>query len=229
MSCTTLGHQRLEEQLGWHRQHLPILRLESSLPTSADRPIRASPARQHLGSSYPSQRKLTERSRRLIGLRPPRYGFPSRACESTMIGEEDLISTVRIALANIRVPTTPDDSVRLATSAVADAGRRGAAVICFPECFVPGYRWPGTKAPPPDPAVPRARVGRCGGCRQSCPHRGDSGHGARHRPRPADHRVRDQSGRHDRGVAGQGPDRPVGGRHLSRARDRASCVHAPGR
>ena len=53
-----------------------------------------------------------------------------------------LISNVRIALANIRVPTTPDDSVRLATSAVADAGRLGAAVICFPECFIPGYRWP---------------------------------------------------------------------------------------
>ena len=63
-----------------------------------------------------------------------------------------LISGVRIALANIRVPATPDDSVRLATSAVADAGRRGAAVICFPECFVPGYRWPGQEAPSPDPA-----------------------------------------------------------------------------
>jgi predicted amidohydrolase len=63
-----------------------------------------------------------------------------------------LISDVRIALANIRVPKTPDDSVCLATSAVADAGRRGAAVICFPECFVPGYRWPGQEAPPPDPA-----------------------------------------------------------------------------
>jgi predicted amidohydrolase len=59
---------------------------------------------------------------------------------------------VRIALANIRVPATPDDSVRLATSAVIEAGRRGAAVICFPECFVPGYRWPGTTAAPPDPA-----------------------------------------------------------------------------
>src|SRR5258708_2939835 len=59
---------------------------------------------------------------------------------------------VRIALANIRVPATPDESVRLATSAVADAGRKGALVICFPECFVPGYRWPGTTAPPPDPA-----------------------------------------------------------------------------
>jgi predicted amidohydrolase len=62
------------------------------------------------------------------------------------------MSTVRIALANIRVPTTPDESVGLATSAVVEAGRRGAIVICFPECFVPGYRWPGTTAPPPDSA-----------------------------------------------------------------------------
>ena len=62
------------------------------------------------------------------------------------------MSTVRIALANLRVPTTPDESVSLATAAVAEASRRGATVICFPECFVPGYRWPGTTAPAPDPA-----------------------------------------------------------------------------
>jgi predicted amidohydrolase len=62
------------------------------------------------------------------------------------------VSTVRIALANIRVPATRDESVRLAVEAVADAGRRGASVICFPECFIPGYRWPGTTTPPPDPA-----------------------------------------------------------------------------
>lgn len=61
-------------------------------------------------------------------------------------------STVRIALANIRVPRTPEDSVLLATSAVAEAGRQGALVLCFPECFVPGYRWPGTMPPAPDPA-----------------------------------------------------------------------------
>jgi predicted amidohydrolase len=66
--------------------------------------------------------------------------------------KEGFISTVRIALANLRVPSTPDDSVALATAAVADAGRRGAAVICFPECFVPGYRWPGQEAPQPDTA-----------------------------------------------------------------------------
>ena len=61
------------------------------------------------------------------------------------------MSTVRIALANLRVPATRDESVRLATAAVADAGGRGAGVICFPECFIPGYRWPGTSAPAPDP------------------------------------------------------------------------------
>jgi len=69
------------------------------------------------------------------------------------------MTTVRIALANLRVPATPDDSVRLATSAVSEAGRRGARVICFPECFVPGYRWPGTMMEPPDPEfLERARA-----------------------------------------------------------------------
>ena len=50
------------------------------------------------------------------------------------------------------MPITPEDSVGLATFAVADAGRQGAAVICFPECFVPGYRAPGKAVPPPDQA-----------------------------------------------------------------------------
>jgi predicted amidohydrolase len=62
------------------------------------------------------------------------------------------MSIVRIALANIRVPATPEESVLLATAAVAEAGRQRALVLCFPECFVPGYRWPGTTAPSPDPA-----------------------------------------------------------------------------
>jgi predicted amidohydrolase len=62
------------------------------------------------------------------------------------------VSTVRIALANIRVPQTREESIALATTAVADAAARGAALVCFPECFVPGYRWPGTPMPPPDPA-----------------------------------------------------------------------------
>ena len=59
---------------------------------------------------------------------------------------------MRIALASLRVPRTREESVELATAGIAEAGRRGAMLICFPECFVPGYRWPGTTAPPPDPA-----------------------------------------------------------------------------
>lgn len=62
------------------------------------------------------------------------------------------MSTIRIALANLRVPTTPDESLDLAVAAVDEAGRQGASLICFPECFVPGYRWPGTVMPPPNPA-----------------------------------------------------------------------------
>jgi predicted amidohydrolase len=62
------------------------------------------------------------------------------------------VVTVRIALANLRVPATPDESVHLATSAVADAAGRGAAIVCFPECYVPGYRWPNVPGPAPDGA-----------------------------------------------------------------------------
>ncbi|MCA9730218.1 MAG: carbon-nitrogen hydrolase family protein, partial [Candidatus Eisenbacteria bacterium] len=63
------------------------------------------------------------------------------------------MSTVRIALANVRMAASCQESVQLATATVAEAGRQGALVVCFPECFVPGYRWPGAAyPPPPDPA-----------------------------------------------------------------------------
>jgi predicted amidohydrolase len=62
------------------------------------------------------------------------------------------VSTFRIALANLRCPATPDQSVALATDAIAQAGAKGASLICFPECFVPGYRAPGKSVPPPDSA-----------------------------------------------------------------------------
>jgi predicted amidohydrolase len=58
--------------------------------------------------------------------------------------------SVRIALANLRHPESPRHSVELATAAVREAGDRGAGVLCFPECFVPGYRTPGKRVPPPD-------------------------------------------------------------------------------
>lgn len=62
------------------------------------------------------------------------------------------MSTCRIALANIRFPATPDESVALAADAIARAGVERAAIICFPECYVPGYRGPGKAVPRPDAA-----------------------------------------------------------------------------
>ena len=57
----------------------------------------------------------------------------------------------RIALANLRFPATPEESVTLAEQAIAQAGRERAGLVCFPECYVPGYRRAGVAVPPPDP------------------------------------------------------------------------------
>src|SRR5260370_7593917 len=57
----------------------------------------------------------------------------------------------RIALANLRFPATPEESVTLAQQAIAQASVERAELICFPECFVPGYRAMGKPMPPPDP------------------------------------------------------------------------------
>ena len=62
------------------------------------------------------------------------------------------MSTFRIALANIRFPATPEESVSLAERAIAQAGIERAGLICFPECFVPGYRAMGKAIPPPNQA-----------------------------------------------------------------------------
>jgi predicted amidohydrolase len=62
------------------------------------------------------------------------------------------VNSFRIALANIRFPATPDGSVTLAEQAIAQASIEGAGIICFPECYVPGYRGLGKSVPPPDPA-----------------------------------------------------------------------------
>ena len=63
-----------------------------------------------------------------------------------------MTNPVRIALANMRYPASPEESVALAERAVAQAGAAGAAVVCFPECYVPGYRGLGKTPPPPDAA-----------------------------------------------------------------------------
>jgi predicted amidohydrolase len=62
------------------------------------------------------------------------------------------MGTFRIALANIRFPATPEESVTLAEQAIAQASVERAGLVCFPECFIPGYRGMGKSVPPPDPA-----------------------------------------------------------------------------
>ena len=61
------------------------------------------------------------------------------------------MSTFRIALANIPFPATPGQSIASAEQAIVQASTERAGLICFPECFVPGYRCFGRPVPPPDP------------------------------------------------------------------------------
>jgi predicted amidohydrolase len=83
----------------------------------------------------------------------------SAVCQSDRLGhghvlpmcDPDGMTVSRIALANIPYPSSPDDSVTRATQAVADASAERADIVCFPECYVPGYRAPGKRVPPPDP------------------------------------------------------------------------------
>lgn len=59
------------------------------------------------------------------------------------------MKTTRISLANLRAPSSRDESLSLALDAIRDAATGGAHIICFPECYVPGYRI-GTPPPPVD-------------------------------------------------------------------------------
>jgi predicted amidohydrolase len=62
------------------------------------------------------------------------------------------VSTFRIALANLRFPATREESVALAGQAISAAASEHAGIICFPECYVPGYRGMGRVLLPPDAA-----------------------------------------------------------------------------
>jgi predicted amidohydrolase len=61
------------------------------------------------------------------------------------------MNAFRVALANLRFPATPDESVALVEEAIAQASVERAEIICFPECYVPGYRGLGKSVPLPDP------------------------------------------------------------------------------
>jgi predicted amidohydrolase len=60
--------------------------------------------------------------------------------------------TFRIALANIQSPETPEESVALAEETIGRASSDGVDLLCFRECFVPGYRVAERSVPPPDQA-----------------------------------------------------------------------------
>lgn len=62
------------------------------------------------------------------------------------------MALVSIALANIRRAASLEESVSLAEKAIEQAAAERASIVCFPECYVPGYRWPGRFIPPPDAA-----------------------------------------------------------------------------
>ncbi|MCM2333491.1 MAG: carbon-nitrogen hydrolase family protein [Anaeromyxobacteraceae bacterium] len=62
------------------------------------------------------------------------------------------MTTARLALAALPVPTAPEAAVAAAVRAIGEAGAAGADLVCFPECFVPGYRALGAPVPPPEPA-----------------------------------------------------------------------------
>ncbi len=48
--------------------------------------------------------------------------------------------TIRIALANTRVPSNRQESLEIVLESMNAASVGGAAIVCFPECLLPGYR-----------------------------------------------------------------------------------------
>ena len=62
------------------------------------------------------------------------------------------MNAFRIALANLPYPANCEDSVARAEKAVAEAANVGARIVCFPECYVPGYRALGKRVAAPDAA-----------------------------------------------------------------------------
>lgn len=59
---------------------------------------------------------------------------------------------ITIALAQLGYPASADDAVRTAVATIAEAADAGAAVVCFPECYLPGYRAAGRGNPIPPTA-----------------------------------------------------------------------------
>src|SRR4051795_1075698 len=65
------------------------------------------------------------------------------------------MSTIRVAVASTPLTTTLDDAVAAAITAVEEAGRLGARIVCLPETTLPGHR----DQPDPVPAVTAEALG----------------------------------------------------------------------
>lgn len=59
------------------------------------------------------------------------------------------MTTIRVALANARFPSSREESIQIVLDAIDAASEGGASIVCFPECIVPGYRI-GSEGAPPD-------------------------------------------------------------------------------
>src|SRR5438045_1538780 len=57
---------------------------------------------------------------------------------------------LRIGLASPRVATTREDGLATAGRFLAEVAAQGAAIVCFPETYLPGYRGLDVPTPPPD-------------------------------------------------------------------------------
>jgi len=66
----------------------------------------------------------------------------------------------------------------LAEQAIAQASLERAGIVCFPECFVPGYRAVGKAIPPPDPAFLERAWSAIAEAAKKANIDGDSRHGA---------------------------------------------------
>ena len=68
--------------------------------------------------------------------------------------------TLRIGLASPRVATTREDGLATVGRFLTEAAAQGAAIVCFPETYLPGYRGLDVLTPPPDQrAQERALLG----------------------------------------------------------------------
>jgi predicted amidohydrolase len=70
------------------------------------------------------------------------------------------MTTIRIALAQLPYPSSPEDSIERVVRAMREAKKAGASVVAFPECYVPGYRGLGHAPPAPDDAFLERAWGR---------------------------------------------------------------------